>query len=228
MGIRVHKVVGWGFDDIKTRNGCIADGRIRNSSPLLDYEDFNLQEYLEFVEAKGDTHNNMDRYLYNHTDVEKPKLTTWDLVHWGDEYMMKQIMVIVPVSMTKEWYRYDNAIDWVEETYFQKETSQINRYEKIPHGIYPWIGIYMDKRDGTILNNDDMHLWNTAHWKDEPVAEIANVAATNMGFTSYEEAQDCIVPRVPEEIKDLIEYGKLFKKDDAWLQLRPMLYVYWR
>jgi hypothetical protein len=36
-----------------------------------------------------------------------------------------------------------------------------------------------------------------------------------------------VVPKVPEEIRDLAEFGQLFTHAGVWRQLRPVLYTYW-
>lgn len=39
MGIRVHKVIGYGLTDVKVEDGELADERINPKSPLLDNEE---------------------------------------------------------------------------------------------------------------------------------------------------------------------------------------------
>ena len=54
MGIRVHKALGWGLTDVKSREGAICDKRFSTYSILKgDYEkreeEFTYEKYLKWL-----------------------------------------------------------------------------------------------------------------------------------------------------------------------------------
>lgn len=239
MGIRVHKVLGYGLTDVKTRKWKIADGRINSKSPLLNWDaKETLDDYLNWLKADYDPNDfsrlSMDMMYfrdreeegfdwYKRTGVHVPA----DLVHHGIEYMEKNVLLIRPLSC-KDWQRHDDPIDWLEESFkYQDEDSGVtNWYREIPAGIFPWSGSFMNAKTGERVK-DDMTLWRTMTWKNwNRLYDIEKVAVA-AGFDNAEDARKNLAPVVPDDIKDLVRWGKLFTNDDVWKQLRPMIYVYW-
>jgi hypothetical protein len=51
------------------------------------------------------------------------------------EYGVKNATLFVDPHYFKEWFRYDNTLDWVEETQFH---GQRNRFRKVTRGLYPY------------------------------------------------------------------------------------------
>lgn len=240
MGIRVHKVLGYGLSDVKTRKWKIADGRINAASPLLNWDsDAKLDDYLDWLKVEHKTdedkmiHFNMDMMFFRdreeegfdwrkRTGVSQPA----ELVHHGTEYMEKNVLLIRPLSC-KDWQRYDDPIDYVEETHkYADEDGVINWYRLIPGGIFPYNGTFMNARTGERVS-DGITLWRILTWDGWDKMYDLEKAAVKCGFDSAEDVRENLVPVVPEDIRDLVRWGKLFTDEDVWKQLRPMIYTYW-
>ena len=153
-----------------------------------------------------------------------------------DEYGIGEVFHIAPVS-SYNWNRYDDNIDWEEETRFQK---QLNRYEWLGwNGIYPYNGVmirckgelplsaqnmknnyYMEKLEKGILNSQEYSMligdWDGKNQK--PLAEKELL----------KDLKDNWRCRIPLEIHaQLLLLGFIKDVKSFVNELRPMLYVYW-
>jgi hypothetical protein len=158
-------------------------------------------------------------------------------VIYRSEYGLPNVLLLKPLSM-RDWYRAVDAIDYIEETYLRPGNAepQMNHVEVLEHGIYPFSAAYMDKRTGERLPHEIMW-WIRAQSStreaaaagEEPplTSEHLDHLARALKFENAAEANENVRPVVPEEIRDLAEFGELFTSPDVVLQLRPLLYVYW-
>jgi hypothetical protein len=152
---------------------------------------------------------------------------------------LPEVLAIQPFSCER-WYRFDDAIDWITESYlipgegvrvpFRKD--QVSHAAVLPDGPHPFNGAFMDARDGRRLPDKLVIPWLWAgRDKAVPGSEHMHRAleafACEMGFASQEEAKANVAPEVPEEIRHLAEFAGLFTGPEVWLQLRPLLYTYW-
>jgi hypothetical protein len=241
MGIRVTKVLGYGLTDVKTRKYNIADSRINRKSPLLNYDaKETLDDYLDWLRASTPDENaltagfNIDRWYFKEreeADFDWYKKTgatiPADLIHHGTEYMEKNVLLIRPL-FCKDWQRHDDPIDYIEEGFKYKDvdTGVANWCREIPEGIFPWSGSFMNSRTGEPVK-DGITLWRVMTWKNWDKIYDLEETAIKCGFDSVEDMKANFAPQVPESIRDLVKWGKLFTNDDVWKQLRPMIYTYW-
>jgi len=236
--------MGYGLTDVKTRGYKIADGRINRKSIFLDgrkweklYAEETIDDYLDwindrfdkqkFLEGRGDL--NMDMWLRKdngwYTEGSRNNLHMSDVFWYANEYGMKNVLLLKPLGM-KEWSRYDDMLDWVEETYVRDPEGEngANWVKVLDDGIFPYNGTYMDARTGERIR-DGITLRrilqsNVNEWKWDTIEE-------DYGFKSMDDIRENLVPFVPQEIRDIAEWGQLFTNDNVWKQLRPMIYVYW-
>lgn len=231
MGIRVHKMIGWGLTDVVHMDFHPNDPRINPDSPLLRYE-ATLEQYLAYLERrKGqDPDYSLRLELSTLTRAEKPNpFEPQRAFAYDGEYGLPWVLCMRPVWMP-DWSRYDNIIDWVEETHIKnpKGENGLDHIQVLPHPIYPFNGIYMDDRSGERITANGLmnfirlkdHLGQLQkHDQDNLAREL-----TGMG---WDEATEHVVPMVPWEIRRLADCFDLFTGPDVWMQLRPMMYVYW-
>lgn len=235
MGIRIHKFLGWGLTDVQPK-----DERINWNSWLLSYEGApEPEEYLAWLEPRRDgVRFTLD---YAHLKHLPPPDGKWNrerdltacAVH-RDEYGLPEVLALRPLAHP-DWSRFDDAIDWMEETYpWSDETSQQNRVKVYDHGPWPHNAAYMDKRDGRALPGAVLPWWRLLNTKVAPGTRqmdeafgALDIFAREMGFSGHEEAKANVVAEVPQEIRDLAEFGQLFTHAGVWRQLRPLLYIYW-
>lgn len=237
MGIRVHKVLGYGLTDVKVRKYQIADGRINRKSPLLDWNSkATFDDYLDWLEQqpKDPMHFNMDTWFLH--ERKEPNFNLRELtgetsprglVHWGSEYMEKNVLLVRPLTC-KDWNRHDDPIDYIEEAHKYQNTPSgvVNWYREIPEGIFPYSSSWMNARTGDRVR-DGITLWRIMHWDGWDKFYDLDKAAVDAGFIDAEDVKQNFVPVVPNEIRDLCEWGELFTNDDVWKQLRPLIYTYW-
>lgn len=243
MGIRIHKVLGYGLTDVKydKKNWEFADERINPNSFLLDpyeYKDRTgkdapkTADYLNWIKDNtSDSHGwSLDSYLKtDKVDITDRKYVLDGCLHYQPEYGEDNVLVIRPVSCP-DWERYDNIIDYVESTYLHDPTEEpcINKVQEIDSGIYPWIGSYMDKRSGARLNDyvmDWIRAKNGGYMSDNPAG--MDRLAQLVGFKDSVEAEWFVAPTIPTPIIDLCKFADLFTDDSVFLQMKPILYTYW-
>lgn len=233
MGIRLHKVIGYGLTDVVTKDGTVLDDpRIDADSPFVGgvRPDGHLS-YLDWL--KSTPHDEDDfgllfeiQALESGQDYGPEQYA----VTWAPEYGMENVLVVRPLT-ERTWDRSDNPIDYAEHNVTGLEPD--NRVHVLRGGLYPYDGLWMDSRTGEQIMGPDrpLHTWNTVRraedsgWEDRP--RILDHLAAQMGFTDHAEAERCVVPLVPDSVRRLCEWGGLFTGPDVWLQLRPLLYVYW-
>lgn len=176
MGVRVHKIIGYGLTDIKHRKGVVKDPRInmdridalRYAEDRDDSEEFTVAKFYKWVicnrrrlvqisrsEGLGrtvrDHHCDEGLFLMHYLPrqpryrgparfqyLAKKDLSFHDIVT-HDEECHPNIMVFQPFTCAKAWSRYDDIIDYVEET---SQYDSRDRYRDLSplSGIYPYIG----------------------------------------------------------------------------------------
>lgn len=238
MGIRIKKVIGYGLTNVKHDGYKLDDPRINADSPFfLRDGTLTLAGYINFLEGKtgDDGRHNRDygmEYYWLKNDDNRQRRGHRDpegCVHWQPEYGLPNVLLLRPVA-NDDWSRYDDTIDWIEETYLRSEKhAQQPWARKFQHGIYPYSGSYMDSRDGRRLD-DTVMVWIRLRSDGKPGAErdeALDGLAEILGFKDHKQANRYIAPIVPGEIRALAEYGELFTDDKVLLQLRPLIYCYW-
>lgn len=232
MGVRIRKVMGYGLDDVQhdEKGYNITDPRINLDSKLFNSWDLKVEDYIEWLDARKETDPetafpNLDRVLVR--DMPEKEFRMWDTFVWQGEWGIPRVLVLTPLTMN-DWRRHDDAIDYVEETYLREyDEQQVNRVHVLPHGIYPWNGSYMDRRTGERIKEPQATLWRRRYFTPNITDENRESIAKALGFVDFAEADATYGPIVPEEVRDLAEYGELFTDPDQWKQLKPLLYIYW-
>jgi hypothetical protein len=233
MGIRVHKRLGYGLTDVSYDKKAwkFTDERINPDSPLLDTNgDVPIADYRRWLSVQNADRdfgavNFLDASFLN-DEATKPKrqrrvTSLSDCVVHQAEYGLPNVLCIRPASC-HDWSRYDDPIDYIEES----KCEQLDHVEELRFGIYPFSS-HMDARTGERLNESKLRFWLTLRDDEDQDKDVLDRVAQMGGFASHLEALDYCVPHVPQEVRDLADYGNLFKDDKVWMQLRPILYVNW-
>ena len=222
MGIRVHKMVGYGLTDVEEN-----DERINWDSKVLKYAMHNEQhthDYIEYYKAKHDSVCLDDIYIREIVKKGERIPRIQDAFQYaGGDFGMDNVFVVRPLTMT-DWCRYDDTLDWIEETtgYDQQDRVQI-----LADGPFPYNGLHMDARTGKRVKGD-VNWWSRVsenpEYKDRE--DVLDSLAELFGM-SHNEAKNNLVPFVPEDIRYLCEFAEVFTTDDVFRQLRPMIYTWW-
>lgn len=269
MGIRVHKSLGYGVDNIK----CIKKGQGSYSvmgDPRIDREKFDAlhdkahemedAEVLRWLKKEKDDlvafhakHNpgrvvdkdndyyEFDwKFLYQSLEqAHKAKKLDLDfggsIIHQG-EYGIPEVLQFVPPTCPS-WKRYDDTIDYHEETYIRKE-GQINWYKFLKcSGIYPWSGRMIRFRDpkpgimkegATKADDDALKILDATTYsqligwwdpKQEPAAKGEFLKHLKEDYR----------PSFPIDLMMILWFMReAFRSiDDFVNELRPMIYVHW-
>lgn len=239
MGIHLYKKMGWGLTGLNhdRETGAMTDPRVNRA--VLDAHSNADQvggNYLQYLEALRDAEpENSDPWFDLMMSVEMVKETKsregrldWPVTRCS-ESGRRDVLLIQPVGYP-HWTRYGDQIDQAEEN--AAHGDEWGRLVEFRHGIYPFEGLYMDSRDGRRLDSTakrtiDKLLVRQETEEDQKFRGAADHLAKVLGFTDSAQAQKYIAPEVPSDIRHVASWLDLFTGPDVWLQLRPMLYVYW-
>jgi hypothetical protein len=245
MGIRVHKVLGWGLYNLEPGERGAEDPRVNWESPLVKYEGLSGQEYFRWLEAKRRASQDsfmfsMDWAVLAHSEGFAER-NLQDCFTYQPEFGLPEVLMLTPFSRP-DWRRSDDTIDYLTESYQlpgegirePAMKDQPDHVAVLPNAPYPFNGMFMDKRTGERLSKslDWVRIWNSLgrHRIFEEGSEqrrMLDLLAQAAGLAGHDEAAEVVVPLVPDEIRDLAEFGQMFTGPDVWLQLRPLLYTFW-
>lgn len=228
MGIRIHKVIGYGLTDIKCKQNNIVDPRINPEGFLCaDWETkeekWTLKKFREWLESKRSSLvSENDKFILNwactnvEQSIEKNRKDPYDYLIHGTEYLMPKVFCAYPVGHD-DWHRSDNIIDYVEVK------RSANSVKKLKNPIYPYIDFW-DNRTGKMVDaGQACWFMRDINAKREPCIE--NIE--QMGFMNKQECLAHLKPMVPLEIRYLLEYCEVFTKPEFVFQMEPILYIYW-
>lgn len=232
MGIRIRKMLGYALTDVVE-----GDTRVNWKSPLLTYEpELTLEVFLgwkillrsesppEDLAAAVKTLS--EGWIYKSAERELAACVQHD-----SEYGLPNVLLVRPVEW-KDWYRYDDTIDYVEADDCEPHVKLLTS------GIYPYNNRWMDARTSELLPwNDVAHLVRLKndhqpglpHPTDERIASLNDLFARTKPavFTTWDEITRYLVPAPPKEVVDLAHFGELFTSPDVVQQLRPVVYTLW-
>ena len=229
MGIRIHKVLGYGLDDVKydKEKWKIDDHRINTKAAFIggddkedDYSKYTSEGYIEWLKenATGKFHFDIALNLKSRQDQ------IHDCIHYDPEYGESNVLVFRPLSCP-DWSRYDDSIDYAQSAYLSEQVCG-NSVGLINEGLYPWIGEYMDKRTGETLDKKIMWWIRSKNDNADDIHHL-DALAECFGFKDHKEALENVRPTIPEPIIDLCRYLNIFNDEKYIRQLRPMIYTYW-
>jgi len=221
VGIRVHKVLGYGIKDLTGIN----DPRI-NQTALEDIYNRTKEDFIKFLKkqkksgvlgksTKSKWNPNIFEIDITISFLEKSDWEPCDSVAYDSEGKLSTI-VFIPPSCYEEWFRYDDMIDYVENMLVLKKPRTSAKIINKP--LYPYLS-WMDKNTGLPLNTEE---------KDAAFI-VARFSDKNMAFEDklWSEVADKMVPMVPLCVRQYLEFAGIFSLDHI-KDLRPILYTYWR
>jgi hypothetical protein len=238
MSTSIHKVLGYGLVDIKTKNNKIVDPRINMVDGIMNselyYSDaFKKETYSKWLKEKYDaspTTRDKLPYSWEREAVKESKRQLADcFIHQG-EFGLQRVLCVMPIGCN-DWYRRDCMIDYIEERKGSKpQRDRVTVYED---GFYPFID-YWDKRDGRHLDSGTacalrraLNARTNTQKKSGHIPWECSALTFTLGFDNAKQGVENTVPAVPEAIQLLCEFCKLLADPKAIWQFKPMLYTYW-
>ena len=249
MGIRVHKVLGYGIADLKSNNhNEICDPRVDTEKfrqLMNDSYDLMGPKLLVWFRKEKDNlirfHKRVSPHIKDGGDFDfcfrmlengiksEPKgkqEVLGDYATHDGEFGIPGVLLFRPL-MCRDWSRYDNIIDYYEEP--------INRFRFLDNtGIYPWNGPMIRFRPAP-----------RGVWKDKESEEkyaVMEGGHYNQFVGRWDPNQKPFAegrflkhlledyrPKTPFELHVILWYYRKAFKDIVGLlnNLRPMIYVYW-
>lgn len=256
MGIRIHKVLGYGFKYCKFDKDPRFNDWVFNAKSEKFYEN-KKDEFLEFLKDKKSKFSKEERIISNITmdinwiegtgwfDKEKPvkSLSLSDFIKYNyfeTEGKNPIGPVIFTLPSSKDWNRYDDIIDYVECSIDNKGSFDSVKFYKDDAGqpaeIYPYVG-FVNRNTGKRVRFSQSDRWiltdilqKSKKVKNPSLKHIDPDLETNFqkeGITNLIEWQRWIVPIIPDLIVNFCEFAKVFKNPLTIYRLKPMIYTYW-
>lgn len=225
MGIRIHKMLGYGLTDVDP----VLDARLNRDSPVFRYAlegVTHVEEYFKWVEAHGPRSFDVAKSMLKSSRKRgEGEFLLQNCFQWGTaDGGLQNVLCVRPLAWT-DWYRYDSAIDYAEQTYSKK--GQRDVVKVLNHGHYPHVG-YMDARTGEPLpkDADPWGYWRVRNGGVEDL-DTLDMFAHLAGFVDHAEASKFMVPLVPNEVRWLCEFAELFTDPTHVKDMRPLIYTWW-
>jgi hypothetical protein len=224
MGRRVHKALGYGLADVAfdSENYKIVDSRF--NSDAMKCENIAVDSFITFLKTKLEEEEGFEaKMLISILQNKVPLSLIWSSFVMQTTFGGASIFLMTPAEYIDEWHRYDDMVDWVEES---QNYQQTNRYQLIDRPLYPF-EIYMHAETGELvpLGCQMASVVNQLILSGE--LDSCTEFLKAKGFGSITEFKTKIVPVVPMSIRYMAEWLGIFKDPKTVLSLRPMLAVYW-
>lgn len=271
MGNRVNKVIGYGVNNLeyeKLVDGSIkmTDGRIDwKIMGSLYKKSITAKEFASWMEENGELLSSLDKKeylgfedkydknLYFDYDIKLLKMNLKQknnkipqpyrcIIHnYEYEEDNPSALIIVPISSYPLWCRYDDIIDYIEET----ELYQRPRVKILNNGIFPYSDrmirirdpiekIFVDEKEDSIKGKGEISRDNKSflsvpigfynqlvgRWDRnlEPIAKNYLLEHLLKDFR----------PKIPMEVLALLYWsGAVADWENLINDIRPMLYTFW-
>ncbi len=247
MGIRIHKVMGWGLNNIITdKKGKVIDPRIdttffQSENYWEKYDDIvGFMTYLEnnkeecekvlndieppkFPErGNGDIHRTSINWILKFWEENKKRINSYPLTY-DSEFGDGKILLISSIE-EPEWNRFDDCIDYYEAK------DNLNHIQDLTNrcGIYPYLGVshipgspkFGEKEYPNFLNPREYNMM-IGEW-DKNMSPALKDTILLEYFKKYYR------PVIPAVIILWAYWIGIFKYFNETIQeFRPMIYTYW-
>ena len=230
MGIRVHKVMGYGLTNVVCKKEKIVDprfnpqGYLRSDSEQQE-EKWTFEKFKKWLIDKKpqipEHHIYEVNWMFQDIDkiIEKKRGFYEYLIH-GTEYLMPRVFCVLPLCHPN-WRRFDDDIDYVEVCI--KNKGSANSVKKINRPIYPYIN-YWDNRTGKTIDFLFAAEAVRRMAKKEPFSDLL---LKELKFDNEQECREHLRPMVPPQILYMLEYCEVFTDIKTFYQLEPIIYTYW-
>jgi hypothetical protein len=234
MGMRIHKRLGYVLDDVESKDFDITDDRfnLKDGYFGLDYEGrearFTLKGFTKYISAQHKKEMENEKFsmlTFDLHNLKKNVKNILDMVCFESEFGLPNVVMFQPPS--KDWSRWDDIIDYMEAGGNGEDKLNI-----LGRPIYPyemWVNL---KTGLNHVYKDDIRfelyeIRRLINWSKEEKSGLGLKAIESWGFDSIEDAEKNIVPGVPEIVKHLCIYLKVFNDDNTVNGLKPAVYTYW-
>jgi hypothetical protein len=239
MGIRIHKALGWGLVNVKTKKAKyskrINDPRFSENSVLTagqdeNYDQYTTKNYIQWLQDKK------DKDLKNHhLSVElgwlkrltaEEKISNLDFESsfiYNSEYGDSKIFCCVELVEIKKFIRFDDLID----IYGESNTYPINHVKILEEPIYPYLDFWNTLNGEKIPDEYSFPIRREINANKRKITHNLIEFSRQAGFDTPQNCIKHMKPKPPDCILRQLEFGNVFTSKDVFLQLQPMVYTYW-
>lgn len=220
MGIRIHKVLGYGI-----QNYIPDQYQIKLNRSELTYDDFEmyLSDKIKGIPTENVLDNDNNFYYFTLLqEIKEYKKTIhysnlyYDFVKTGGECdEPNQLPTIIFTLPWNHWSRYDDAIDYYDNEF-------IDNVKLLNRPIYPY-DTYIDIRTNKLVNNDYILIKRHIEDKNLPNEKLLS----EFKLSSIEEFDKYIIPKINPSIIITAKFLNIIDNSDDLNCLRPMIYTYW-
>lgn len=219
MGIRIHKSLGYGLDDLVEDDPRLA----RPFYEVFDELDRDRMEYefISFARSIADKHDELYVDLFKRDELEDRNPPLYYSVVQDSEFGSENVALFIPPGH-KDWVRYDDIIDYYESEEFNPEDPMEPRVQLLDKPIWPYDGW---SHKGESLTNNAYKMFDlirTLKRDNRESSDIEKILLEEYGM-NYDE----IRPTIPFILAALLKFVRLFKEDSTIYTLKPMIYTYW-
>lgn len=252
MGIRIHKVLGYGITDYKGKKDPRFSEAFKNYEwreseitveKLIEWLKANPKEMIDICSIDG---GHMTAYYKQQkkTDAEivasmlsiydksNLKIDIQDCVTHQDEYGLKKVIVFQPFNELENWSHFDDMIDYEEAGGLAK--NKVKLLKNSWSGLYPWSGNMYRFRGEPFKDYDGMD--SSGYYKGIMSASqfsmlVGRWDKKTKPYGSSKMIEDltsnwrCKIPA--EIVAVLLRLGIVNDVKSFINELRPMIYTYW-
>lgn len=242
MGTRIRKRLGYGYvtpvdAEVTTTDMLNLDSFLfkEEASPFKNKEEA-TEDYLAFAQQWSKDHADTHPFLMDPlmmkqaADEGKPGiLDLFGAVGRSDDEFSSNhdVFILTPFGMLKEWYRFDDMIDYIEDMNFAQNYSLEEDVRVLPDGIWPHSGTYIRLDTGERVNNQIMDWIRGRNNKDSRWTSMDRLAQLG-GFESDDEAQRLVAAKPSDDAIVLALWAQVFKNPEDAYRMKSIYYKCWR
>ena len=236
MGIRIHKMIGYGLTDVIADTGnwdLRNDSRFNPNGYMFAGENgFTRDGFVEYLNRRIGELDNVDYDQFDlrllQRQIEPMTAELYNSVVYDMEFGNPEVILFIPPTSVKDWTRYDNIIDYYDPANHSGDGGIIESVIRIDRSLWPWESyVNIKTMPPTRLTGMQYHAYNTIRNLGFERLKSPEDILKSVGVDTKEELDKFIVPIIPIELVELIKYLKIFKNEDDIYQLRPMIYGSW-
>lgn len=254
MGIRIHKMAGWGLKDVRVKDPRFKPGTDLDKSTDLDFIQSMEQNretiidlyFREIAKMIPDKTNALQyatsefelQFRLSKQDLAKERKADTCIEQHG------KILLFRPVTLP-DWYRFDDSLDFFEET--ERQRRMKNRTTVFKMGLYPhdhWMVRFRDppascvkrwqkKPEENILGEsigDEKGIMSiSTGWYNQLVGRWdPKLTPLERNAVRLRHLKEDFRPAIPFGVIALVLWSDLALDPASFLDdLRPMIHVWW-
>jgi len=230
MGIRIHKILGWGLKYTKGYNDPRLNKKIFGGEGINEDIQISKSEILEYIDSKEKGMSNLFE-----DELKRGSYGIYDFVRFGPECSKRPFVIFC--LRDSNWYRHDDTIDYYDADPMQTKVKLIVDDSNQVTGIYPYYG-YINRLTGQpIPSLYPAKRWTTTNTilgdikKDPENLSKANKNIDKLfgeyGVHSFVDWQRNISVKLSPVIEAMIDLSGIFVDPKLKFRLKPMLVTYW-